>query len=271
MPSALTGAAQFLTKFSTQSVTCNRYALTKLGVDSGHCYLKIEEYMILCVPFQLGFKRSLFIAALNKQELAFFKRYLNSIIGLSITFTPSRRQDPIKFFIRCTLTTVGQMKGRENVGLFVVDYKNTPDELVVLLGEYLENEGRMKTLYGEYAKPIIKMTADTAKIIGYNMFAAITEPGVKEKRIQIFALSTKTIDHLEPQPSEPRPPGRSVGYQLFFKKYRFHVSGEVNAAVRLPQGIVRTSSSLLFSPELVEIIDDYWYTIRANPVLRAAQ
>jgi hypothetical protein len=192
-------------------------------------------------------------------------------VGLSIGFTPDKRQEPIKFFIRCNLATIGQMKGRENVGLFVVDYKATPDDLVILLGNFLENQIRLRTQYDDYGNSIIKMTPDAVKILGYNMYATIVEQSVKEKRIQVFNLSTKTIDHLEGVSSSERQPGTSVIYQLFFKKYRISVAGTVSNAGRLPQGIVRTAANLTFCPELVEIIDDYWYATRANPSLGVAQ
>ena len=51
---------------------------------------------------------------------------------------------------------------------------------------------------------------------------------------------------------------------VFFRKYRISVSGSVESANTLPQGIVRTTARLDFSPELVEIIDDYWLGLRSQ-------
>ena len=143
MANAPTGAAQYLTRFGGQSIAGSQYALGKLGVDRANCSLKIEEYVILCVPFQLGFKRSILLASLSKQELVFFQKYANSSVGLSIALNPDNKPLPIKFFVRCNLSTIGQMKGRENVGLFVVDYKNSPDELVKMLGHYITERGKI--------------------------------------------------------------------------------------------------------------------------------
>jgi hypothetical protein len=271
MANAPTGSAQYLARFGAQSIACSQYALAKLGVDRSHCFLKIDEYVILCVPFQFGFKRSLFLASLSKQELTFFQRYVNGIVGLSIAFSPDQRQEPIKFFIRCNLATIGQMKGRENVGLFVVDYKATPDDLVSMLGGYLETQERIRVQYDDYGKTMIKITPEVSKLMGYNMYATITEPSTAEKRIQIYSLSSKTVEHLEAAGAAVRVPGTSVAYQFYFKKYRISTAGTIVSAVELPQGIVRTSANLAFSPELVEIIDDYWYNTRSNPSLKPAQ
>ncbi|MDR2743491.1 MAG: hypothetical protein LBB98_15270 [Treponema sp.] len=262
---------QYLSKYEDQSIACNQYTLMKLGVDKIHCHLKIDKYVILCVPFQLGFKRSFFIASLSRQELIFFQRYINGIVGLSIGFSPDKKQPPIQFFIRCNLVTIGQMKGRENVGLFAVDYKTTPDDLVILLGNFLDNQARLRVQYDDYRNSVIRMTPNVANLLGYNMYATITEPNTREKRIQVFNLSIKTIEHLEAAASTDRPPGTSVAYQLFFKKYRVSVAGTINNAGRLPQGIIRTSANLAFCPELVEIIEDYWYTIQTNTASKAAR
>ncbi|QQO08014.1 PilZN3 domain-containing protein [Breznakiella homolactica] len=265
MANVPTGPAQILARFGDQSVACSQYALSKLGVDRSHCFLKIDEYIILCVPFQLGFKRSLFLASLSKQELTFFQRYVNGIVGLSISFFPPNRQEPIKLYVRCNLATIGQMKGRENVGLFVVDFKNTPDDYVTLLGNYLDSQERLRVLYDDYGKTGIRMTPEVAKLIGYNMYATITEPSSGAKRIQVYSFSTKVLEHLEAGSGTERPPGTSVAYQLFFRKYRISAAGTVESTTMLPKGIVRTVSKLAFSPELVEIVDDYWYNTRSNP------
>ncbi|MDR2629654.1 MAG: hypothetical protein LBC60_01875 [Spirochaetaceae bacterium] len=219
------------------------------------------------MPFQLGFKRSLFLASLSKQELLFFKRYVNEIVGLSITFARAGRGEPFKFFIRCNLTTIGQMKGKENVGLFVVDFKNTPNDFITVMGDFLENEERMKTQYEDYGKTAIRINPVTAEMMGYNLYAAIVEPNGAAQRIQVYSISTKTIEHLEPPGSSYRLPGTSVVYQLFFKKYRIVTTGTITSVVTLSQGIVKTVASLAFSPELVEIINDYWYNFQSSPAL----
>ncbi|MCL2834430.1 MAG: hypothetical protein FWD78_14760 [Treponema sp.] len=267
MVNAPTGTAQYLARFSEQSVACNPYAIAKLGIDRSHCSLKIEDYVILCAPFQLGFKKSIFMASLSPQELAFFQKYANTTIGLSIAFNPNKKPEPVKFFIRSQLNTIGQMKGRENVGLFVLEYKTTPDQLILMMGNFLENQERIKIQYEDYGKNGIRMTPETAKLMGYNMYATILHPNPEPRRIQIFDISSKTVEHLEAAGAPVRAGGTAVIYQFFFQKFRITVTGSITEASVLPQGMVRTKSSLSLSPELVEIIDDYWYNKRKQASL----
>ena len=272
MATVPTGTAQYLTRFGEQTITGSQYALAKLGIERENCSLKIEEYLIACVPFQLGFRRSIFMASLSKQELAFFQKYVNSIVGLSISLNPGKRPVPIKFFLRCTLSAIGQMKGRENAALLVVDYKSSPDEMIKMLGTYMETQERLKTQYEDYGNTLIKMTADIAGMIGYNMYATITQGNAAPRRIQLFSLNTKTMEYIEAAGSPALVPGTAVAYQLFFKKFRISVNGTIKAVDTLSQGIIRTSSYLEFSPELVEILDEYWYGSHSNslnkPIMR---
>jgi hypothetical protein len=259
-----TSAAQYLERFAEQQVSCSQYALQKMGVDRANSFIKIDEYTILCAPFQLGFKRGIFLASLSKQEMTFFQRYLNGLVGVSMTFVQPNRKEPLKLFIRGSLAAIGPMKGKDNVGLLVVDYKNSPDDYVQILGSHLEYIELLKLKWEDYGKTMIKMTPDTAQLMGYNMYATITEPNKGGSRIQVFSLSSQKIEHLESMNSPERPAGTAVAYQLYFRKYRIALGGTIESAQRLPTGIVRTISSLAFSPELVEILDDYHFAERAK-------
>jgi len=264
MKNTLTESAQYMDRFGTETIPGNVYTMKKLGLDRTRCFLKIEDYTIPCMPFHLGFKHSVLLATLTKQELIFFQRYVNSAAVFSITLNPENKPEPIKFFLRSSINTIGQMKGRENVGLFVVDYKVSPDEMVSMLGKFLENQERIKTQYEDYSRTVIKMTPETAKIMGFNFYATLTETGAEPRRIQPMGINSKVLEYVEAEKSPVLRPGTSVSFQLFFKKYRITVQGSIKDSFTLPQGIIRTVANLTFSPELVEIIDDYWYSSKAN-------
>ncbi|MDR0313937.1 MAG: hypothetical protein LBI14_10100, partial [Treponema sp.] len=195
----------------------------------------------------------------------FFQKYANTIIGLSISFNPDKRPEPVKFFIRCTLQTIGQMKGRENVGLFVLEIKTCPEQMVMMMGGFMEAQERIKLQYDDYSNNTIRMTPDVAKIMGYNLYATIATPTSEPRRIQIFAISSKTVEHLEAAGAPIRAFGTTVSYQFFFKKYRVFTTGTIVETETLPQGMIRTKSQLPMNPELIEIINDYWYTSKAKP------
>jgi len=261
------GAAQFLARYGNQTIQCNQYTLAKLGVDKSNCFLKIADYMVSCVPYQFGFKKSYFIASLSKQEMFFFQKYVNKMVGLSIGFArrSGKAKDLVKFFIHCNLDAINPIQGNDNAGIFEVEHKVTPDQLVITLGSFIDSQEKIKILYEEYGKTAVKMTSEAAKIMGYNLYALISEINSGSKRIQVYMLSSKTIEHLEAAGGNIKAPGSQVVYQLFFKKYRVSLPGVVQKCVILPNGIIKTDSSLSCSPELVEILDDYWTAPKPKP------
>jgi hypothetical protein len=256
MPVPLVGTNQFLARFENKTIPCDPYAIAKLGVDN--CTVKIDKYMIQCAPYQFGFKKSLYVATLSNQEMIFFQKYVNGIVALSISFLPKKKTlKPVTFLIHCGLIALSPVKGRENTGLFELEHKKTPDDFVNLLGNFLDVQNRNKDLYEVYSSLHIKISAETAAVMGYNNQASIVEPNAEPRRIQVYQISSKRIEHLEAAGGSVIAPGSSVVYRLFFQKYRITVSGVVEKSEKLSNGLVKTDSSLAFSPQLVEILDDY--------------
>jgi hypothetical protein len=133
----------------------------------------------------------------------------------------------------------------------------------------METQERIKAQYNDYSRTVIKMTPEAAKVMGYNFYATLRETGAEPRRIQVMGINSKSLEYMEAEKSPVLKPGTAVSYQLFFKKFRIAIPGVVNDSFTLPQGLVRTLAGLSFSPELVEIIDDYWYSSRANPSLKS--
>ncbi|MDR0443206.1 MAG: hypothetical protein LBH44_07370 [Treponema sp.] len=265
MPST-SGASQFLERYGDQTIHCNPYVLAKLGIDKAHCFVKIDDYMILCTPYELGFRKSLFIAALSKQEMGFFQKYINGIVGLSLSFASQsgKAHDNVKFLIHCNLAGITPVEGKDNIGIFELVYKAASDDLVVMFGNFLDTQNRIKNLYDTLANSPVKMTPETAKRLGYNLFGTIAEPNTEPKRIQVYLLSSKNIEHLEAEGSNIRTPGSAVVYQLFFRKYRVTVAGNIQSCTQLANGLVKTAATLSFSAELVEILDDYFEVLNGK-------
>jgi hypothetical protein len=205
--------------------------------------------------------------------MTFFQKYQKTIVGLSLSFThpAGKALGPLKFFIRCNLVSVNPVEKRENTGIIELEYKSIPDELIIMLGHFLDSQELIKTLYEEYGNNPIKVTPEAASIMGYNLFATISEQNTEPQRILVYMISSKNIEHLEAEGGIIRTEGSSVNYQLFFRKYRVATTGIVKSCSVLPNGLIKTASNLPFCPELVEIIDDYWYSLRSRPGIKAVQ
>ncbi len=253
----------YLQRFADERVICNQYALSKLGIDTTHCILKIDEYMLLCAPYVLGLKQAEFIASLSKQELVFFQRYRNGVVGLSLEFIEPRKAGPLKIFVRASLRSLVAMTNRDNVGIFTIDFRAAPENLVEILGDYLDGQQQLRSLYELYADNIIRVTPEIAQKMGYNQYAMIQDSS-GNKRFQLFTLSSREIQILEGAAAPARPAGTEVVIQLYFRKYRVRANGKILAVERLSNGIVKTRCQIAFNPEFTEILDDYWVSVNGE-------
>ena len=254
---------QYVARYGNEAIQGTVYALKKLGVERSHCFLKIDNHSIPCLPFSLGLKRSILLAPISRREMDSFQKYTNSVVAFCLALNPEHKPEPVNFYLHCSLSTIGQMKDWENVALFVVDYKTSPDEMIRMLGKYLEEQELIRIQYDDYGRTMVKMTPETARLMGYNFFSTITSADMKPRRIHLMGVSSKSLEHIETDSSFVLTPGTPVSYQLSFNKYHLDLQGHVNDTERLPQNLTRIVSTLEFCPELVEIIDDFWYNFRA--------
>lgn len=253
----------YLEKYAETQVACSQYALSRMGVDRTRTVLKIEDYMILCAPMQLSFKKIILLASLSRQELVFFQRYKGSLAGLSMEFNLPSRREPLKLFIRVSIDGFAQMKGRDNVGMAILTLKNTPEDLVLIMGSYLEHMERLDAQFNATTQSTASITPETSKLMGYNQYAVLNQGG-ENRRIKVFRLAVNHIEHLEGPLAPALEKGTQVQYQLFFQRYRVSTTGTIEEVQKLNNGMLMTKASLSFSPELVEILDDYWFQERAR-------
>ena len=73
------------------------------------------------------------------------------------------------------------------------------------------------------------------------------------RSLKYWAAFWKIIEHLEAAGALPLELESPVSYEFSFKKLGNYTLG-----------VIRTKSDLALSPELVEILDEYWYTSRAR-------
>lgn len=263
MSAPVSAISQYQARFGDNPIPCSQYAISKLGIDRSRCLLKVDSYALLCAPYQVSAGQAVLVASLSKQELVFFQRYRNGLAGLSMEFRLPNAKAPLKLFVRAALSGIGPMKGRENVGLIVVDFKNTPDDFIAILAAYQESQEKLRAQFDDYAETAVKITPNVAKLMGYNNYA-VCGSGSDQRRVQLYTLSSQALEHLEGAAGIEREIESELAYRLYFRKYQFSLKGTVENCQRLPSGILLTRSRIEFSPELVELLDDYWFHQRAR-------
>ena len=77
---------EYQDKYADQLIRFNPYALKKTGLLQSQTLLKLEDYMLICAPYQLGMRRVVLLVILSRNEVSFFQQFLNKLSSLNLAF-----------------------------------------------------------------------------------------------------------------------------------------------------------------------------------------
>ncbi len=249
-------------QFKGATVSFSPFVLSSTGILQSQTALKVDTYQLVCAPYQISMTRAVLLGSFTKDEIVFFQRYKNALAGLTLTVQRPTAHEPEKIFCRCQISAVGMMKGRDRVGLVVCDFKPIPPALAEILGEHLLKLERLKAEWGDHRGKSVQISPESSKKLGFNNYAVMSA-GSEQQKLALFSVAVDRIEFLMPLRSNDVAVGSRAAFSLYFLKYRFSVAGQVEAATRLPSGVQRVRATLDFSPELVDILSEYFASARA--------
>jgi hypothetical protein len=260
----------YATKFADQPIRFTPYALKKTGLVQSQLFLKIEDYLLICAPFQLSMKRGIFLVVLSAQEITFFQQFQRKLCRVNLTFQKTGAQKPLNLFLRGAIERVGPVKGKQNVCMIEVAFKECPNDLVEIIGDYLTAFEGLKGQYGSFSGKAIPVDEPAARLMKFNNYAELTLGAVKV-RATLVSLAVNSLSLQIPA----APPGIAEGdpcsARLYFQVYQFTANGKVSALVRGDADQVIVTMSIDFTPELIEIVDDFFFRQSMQPHPRPAQ
>lgn len=253
----------YLARFSDEMIKFNPYAIQKIGLLQSQTLLKMEDYMLICAPYQLSMKRAILLVILSREETLFFQRFQNRITSLSFTFQRPGNKNPINLFIRGTLDRIGPVKGKANVCMVDLTYKNCPQDLVEIIGDYILTYQSLTNRHQSFQDRFIAISEQTARVLRFNNYI---ECQVRERKVQgqLIRLGVKELVLRVPAHLEGVEMGEKIFAKLYFQTYQFIVSGLITRVGAPQQGVRELACSIGFAPELVEIMDDYFFRLSFN-------
>jgi hypothetical protein len=244
-------------KFADQPIRFTPYALKKTGLVQSQVLLKIEEYHLICAPFQLSMRRGVFLVVLSAQEITFFQQFQKKLCSVNLTFQRGSIKKPQTFLLRGSLERVGALKGRQNVCMMDTSIKSCPPELVEIIGEYLAAFASLHTLHEGFKDRVIAVDDTAAKVMRFNNYVEVLL-GASKVRATLLSLSVRGLRLRLSMALPALAVGVACSVRLYFQIYQFAVPAKVTAMSPYDaSGQCVVELDLDFSPELVEIVDDY--------------
>jgi hypothetical protein len=245
-------------QFKDVAISFSPFVLHSTGIIQSQTSLKVDTYSVACVPYQLSMTRVILIGSFSKDEIVYFQRFKGALAGLTLSIQRPTLKEPEKIFCRCQVSGVGLMKGRDRVGLIVCEFKPIPPALAQLLGDHLLGLETLRIQWNDFRDKAVQISPESSRKLGFNNYAVMAAGG-EQFKLALFTLAVNRVDFLMPFRSPDLPQGSPVAISLYFQKFRFTVNGAIEKTERLPTGVQKIRASIAFSPELCDIMSDYYF------------
>lgn len=255
---AKTRVQDYAEKFADTPIRFTPYALKKTGLVQSQVFLKIEDYHLICAPFQLSMKRGIFLVVLSAQEITFFQQFQKKLCSINLTFQRTGSKKPLNLFLRGTLERIGPVKGKQNVCMMDAVIKGCPNDFVEIIGEYLEAYEGLKSQYENFRDKPVAIDDASAKLMRFNNYVELVSGGQKA-RGTLLSLAVNTLRLRMSTPLAGLAEGASCGARLYFQVYQFTATGTVRAVEKGVGDQYAVTLEIQFTPELIEIVDDYFF------------
>jgi hypothetical protein len=246
-------------QFKGAVVSFSPFVLNSTGIIQSQTSLKVDTYLLACVPYQLSMTRVVLIGSFSKDEVAYFQRYKGSLAALTLSVQRPTVKEPEKIFCRCQISAVGLMKGRDRVGLIVCDFKPIPPALAQILGDHLVSLETLRIQWQDFRDKAVQVSPESSRKLGYNNYAVMAAGG-EPLKLALYTLAVNRLEFLMPFRSPDMVAGSPVAISLYFQKFRFTVNGSIEKSERLPTGVQKVRATIDFSPELCDLMSDYLFS-----------
>lgn len=245
-------------KYAERTIRFNDYTAKKTGLIQSQTVLKIEDYVMVCAPFQLSMERVILLVILSRQETVFFQQMLNKMCSVNFSFTKPSQANPIHFFVRGVVHRINPVKGKANVCIIDVVYKVCPDDLVEIIGNYITSYDSLRILFEDYKGRAVQLDNDSKRLMKFNDFIE-SQIGGKKVRTRLRSLAVDKLVLAVPEYVAGLELQKSFTTKLYFQTFQFSVNGKVERLGQSENGFRTMIYAIDFSPELVEILDNYFF------------
>ncbi|MBI9100718.1 MAG: hypothetical protein JEY91_19760, partial [Spirochaetaceae bacterium] len=115
-------------KYKSKRLHLDSYSIKKMGIIGNQTVLKINDYQLYCIPYDLGLQTCNILMILDKKEIEFFTQSFKKIHSVHFVFENSMYKKPISLFIRCKIINLKVMNPETNHCLVSLEYTAIPND-----------------------------------------------------------------------------------------------------------------------------------------------
>ncbi|MBL8966252.1 MAG: hypothetical protein JNG85_04525 [Spirochaetaceae bacterium] len=128
-------------EYTDRIVRLTPVVIQQLGLEKRTAHLKIEEFYISCIPFDLSLKKASLLAFLSEPEVKLFSGMAKKPQKLSLTFNLPYASKPATFFILADILAFRKPAAPSPYCFIDVSFREAPLVLKeILVAHFMEND-----------------------------------------------------------------------------------------------------------------------------------
>lgn len=251
----------YFDKLSDHVVRFSPYTIKNVGLIPNQTILKINDFMLICSPYEITMKNAVLLLILSDEETKFFQQYKNTNCLLCLVFQKSLNTSSFNMEIPSKIDRIGAVKGRNNICMINISFIKFNTHLIEILGNYIFGYNELKQCVVKYKNKLIQITEETAKNLRYNNYIELIN-GTNKYEATLVSLSIDNLVFIINESVLKITDDIKISCKLYFHLYRFILNGKIEKIEKDANGVQKIHFIVEFSPELTEILDDYFYRIQ---------
>lgn len=118
---------------SCTPIEINNYNLIYMGFIQKKIFLKIHDYTVFCIPYEMSCNRCRLLAALSPKEQIFFKKFEDSIHNFHLAFQDPETMEEISIYINTKIKILKSDRGEHDYCFIDAEFMRPPKSYIKLL------------------------------------------------------------------------------------------------------------------------------------------
>jgi hypothetical protein len=163
----------------------------QLGLVKKHIHLKIEEFQLSCIPFDLSLTKASLLAFLSEKEIAFFKKFIDKPQKFYVSHKSPYSVKPVTFFLISKILSFRKIDPASPYCFIDVTFISVPLVFKELLVTYFMGNDESERFFAE--APDVPLSAEQVMKAFGSIHLSLMKDGCTAERLRIVGLSAKTL------------------------------------------------------------------------------
>jgi hypothetical protein len=165
--------------------------ISQIGLIKRGIHLKIEEFFISAIPYDLSLGSASLLAFLSRNEIDFFQGMMGKAHKLNLIFQVPSSKKPVSFFVLSDITAFRKPNPDSPYSFIDLRFRETPFILKEILVEYFVEADEGESFYKDPADEPVPL--EQLGSIFDDPHLAVLKEGVIADRLRIIALSKRKL------------------------------------------------------------------------------